>query len=87
MIIYADNRNGMFSHELREILPQVITNWKVLLITVVLALYIWFVGYVARTYHRPHFVSKSKPKKVKAKAQPPAADDHDGLLDDEGSKA
>ena len=72
MIIYADNRNGMFSHELREILPQVITNWKVLLITVVLALYIWFVGYVARTYHRPH-LSRAKPKRKKAKAPPPAA--------------
>ena len=72
--------------KLTELFFQVITTWQVLAVTVVLILYMYLVGYVARTYHRPHFVSKSKPKKVKAKAQPPAADDHDGLLDDEGSK-
>jgi Na+-transporting methylmalonyl-CoA/oxaloacetate decarboxylase gamma subunit len=76
----------MASMKLTELLTQVITTWQVLAVTVVLILYMYLVGYVARTYHRPHFVSKSKPKKVKAKAQPPAADDHDGLLDDEGSK-
>ena len=73
--------------KLTELFFQVITTWQVLAVTVVLILYMYLVGYVARTYHRPHFVSKSKPKKVKAKAQPQAADDHDGILDEEGSKA
>jgi hypothetical protein len=63
----------MFSIELKDLIPQVITSWQVLVITGVLILYTWFVNYVARTYHRPHFVSKSKPKRKKEKAAPAGA--------------
>ena len=56
----------MFSSELKELLPQVITNWQVLVTAAALVLYMYLVGYVARTYHRPRSVSKSKPKRAKA---------------------
>jgi urea transporter len=67
--IHADNENGMFSTELKYLLPQVISSWQVLAVTAALILYTWLVSYVARTYHRPH-LSKSKPKRKKVKAAP-----------------
>jgi hypothetical protein len=56
----------MFSKELTELILQVIKSWQVIAVTVALVLYIYLVNYVARSYHRPHSVSKSKPKKVKS---------------------
>jgi Na+-transporting methylmalonyl-CoA/oxaloacetate decarboxylase gamma subunit len=58
----------MFSEELMEIIPQVITNREVLIMVGALVAFMWLVNYVARSYHRPH-MSKSKPKKAK-KAKP-----------------
>jgi len=62
----------MFSEELTKVILQVLKSWQVLVITVVLIFYIYLVKYVARRYHRPHFVSKSKPKpKPKQKKEKP----------------
>ena len=60
----------MFSKEVIAVVLQVIKNWQVLAITVALVAYMFLVNYVARTYHRPSFVSKSRPKKTKTKAIP-----------------
>ena len=64
----ADYRKGMFSSEVRGLLFQVITSWQVIAMTVVLVMYMFLVNYVARTYHRPKRVSKSRPRKTKVKA-------------------
>ena len=47
---------------------NVITSWEVWGVTVFLILYLSFVGYVARTYRRPRFVSKSRPKRSRKAA-------------------
>ena len=60
----------MFSKELTELLLQVITSWQVIAVTIGLVLFMSLVSYVARRYHRPASVSKSKPKKVKPPPQP-----------------
>ena len=49
---------------------EIVKSWQVLAVTIALVIYIFLVNYVARTYHRPHFVSKSRPKKPKGKAAP-----------------
>jgi hypothetical protein len=58
----------MFHGELFELLLQVVKSWQVIAITVALVLYMSLVGYAARTYHRPNYVSKSKPQKTTEKA-------------------
>ena len=58
----------MFSEDFLELFLQVIKSWQVIAVTVTLVIYIFLVNYVARTHRRPRFVSKSKPKKVKAAA-------------------
>ena len=58
----------MVSDELMELLIQVVKSWQVIAITVALVLYMFLVNYVARTYHRPSYVSKSRPQKSKKKA-------------------
>jgi len=55
----------MFSEELTKVLFQVIKNWQVIAVSVVLILYMSLVSYVARAHHKPAFVSKIKPKKKK----------------------
>ena len=52
-----------------DLLIQVVKSWQVLAITGALVLYMFLVNYVARTYHRPRFVSKSKPRKSKSRAK------------------
>jgi Na+-transporting methylmalonyl-CoA/oxaloacetate decarboxylase gamma subunit len=59
----------MFSKELTELLLQVIKSWQVIAVTIALIVYMYLVGYVARSYHRPRSVSKSKPKKAKSAPQ------------------
>ena len=49
-------------------LIEVIKSWQVLVMTGALVLYMFLVNYVARTYHQPRYVSKSKPRTSKAKA-------------------
>ena len=56
----------MFSKEIINLLLQVIQSWEVIAVTVAIILYMSLVSYVARSYHRPHAVSKTKPKKRKA---------------------
>jgi len=56
----------MFSKEFMGLAFEIIKSWQVIAITVVLVAYIFLVNYVARTYHRPHFASRLKPKKSKA---------------------
>lgn len=56
------------SKELIGLLLQVLKSWQVIAITIAIVLYISLVSYVARAYHRPRAVSKSKPKKKKAEA-------------------
>jgi len=73
----------MFSTELKDLLPQVISSWQVLVITAAMILYTWLVSYVARAYHRPH-LSKSKPKRKKVKAAPADAE-HKEASDDADS--
>jgi hypothetical protein len=58
----------MFSDGLMGLLVQVVMSWQVIAITVALVLYMFLVGYVSRTYHRPSFVSKSRPQKSKKEA-------------------
>jgi uncharacterized membrane protein len=58
----------MFHRELLELLFQVVKSWQVIATTVALVLYMFLVGYAARTYH-PSFVSKSKPQKKAKKAK------------------
>jgi len=60
----------MFSDELSGLFIQVVKSWQVIAVTIILILYICLINYVARSYHRPRFVSQSKPKKVKT--APPA---------------
>ncbi|MDR2716956.1 MAG: hypothetical protein LBB89_02680 [Treponema sp.] len=67
----------MFSKELTELLLQVIQSWQVIAVTIALVFYMSLINYVARRYHRPHFVSKSKPKKVKPA---PKTEDDDSEL-------
>ena len=45
------------------LLFQIIQSWQVIAVTIVLILYMFLVNYVARTYHRPQSVSKSRPRK------------------------
>jgi hypothetical protein len=79
----TDNRNGMFSAELRTLILEVIKSWQVIAMTLALILYMYLVTYVARTYHRPRSVSKARPQKAKAQPKPkktkakkdPAADE------------
>jgi Na+-transporting methylmalonyl-CoA/oxaloacetate decarboxylase gamma subunit len=49
---------------LKELLPQVITSWQVWAAILALVIYMYLVGYVARTHHRP---PRSKPKRKKKK--------------------
>ena len=57
---------------------QIVKSWQVLAATGVIVLYIFLVNYVARAYHKPSFISKSRPKKVKAEAAPkPASEEED----------
>jgi len=53
----------MFSMNLKELLPQVITSWQVWATILALVIYMYLVGFVARTYHRPR--SRPKPRKKK----------------------
>ena len=71
--------------ELKELLPQVITSWQVWAVILALVLYMYLVGYVARTYHRPR-ISKAKPKKKKkekanANAEPTITQEEPGSAD------
>jgi hypothetical protein len=75
----------MFSGELMDLLPQVIKSWQVIAATIAIVLCIYFANYVARLYHRPRSVSKSKAKKVKTQKAPPAEkpaekDDSDDII-------
>ncbi|MCL1837658.1 MAG: hypothetical protein FWG46_08940 [Treponema sp.] len=60
----------MFPKDFMGLLVEIVKSWQVVAVTVALVLYIFLVNYVARTYHRPRFVSKNKPKKTKGKAAP-----------------
>ena len=58
----------MFPEELTNVLFYVLTSWQVLGVTAALILYLSLVGYVARSYRRPRFVSRAKPRKQKKAA-------------------
>jgi hypothetical protein len=77
-VLSADNEKGMFSKELTELLIQVVQSWQVIAVTIALVLFMYLVGYVARSYHRPRSVSRSKPKKVKS---PPKNDSEEIVPD------
>jgi len=51
-----------------DILFHVITSWQVLGVTAALILYLSLVGYVSRSYRRPRFVSRARPRKQKKSA-------------------
>ena len=59
----------MFSTGLKELLPQVISSWQVWVTILALVLYMYLVGFVARTHHRP---PRSKTKKKKKEPEKPA---------------
>jgi len=63
---FSDNRSGMFSGNIMNLIYYVITSWQVIAVTVAIVLYIFLINYVTRPYRRPRFVSKSKPQKAKA---------------------
>jgi hypothetical protein len=73
----------MVSEELMGLLRQVIQSWQVIVITIVIVLYLSLVCYVARTYHRPRSVSKSKPKTQKKKVEAAPVEPADAAADDE----
>jgi len=52
---------------LKELLPHVITSWQVWVVILALVVYMYLVGYVARTHHRP-----PRPKRKKKKKEKPA---------------
>jgi hypothetical protein len=54
----------MFSMGLKELLPQVLISWQVWAAILALVVYMYLVGFVARTHHRP---SSNKPKRKKKK--------------------
>ena len=54
----------MFSMSLKDLLPQVLTSWQVWAAIFALVIYMYLVGFVARTHHRPR---PSKPKRKKKK--------------------
>ena len=56
----------MFSMGLKELLPQVLISWQVWAAILALVIYMYLVGFVARTYHRPR---SSKPKRKKKKVK------------------
>jgi len=55
----------MFSTGLKELLPQVITSWQIWAMILALVLFMYLIGYVSRTYHRPRSKPKAKKKKDK----------------------
>ena len=58
----------MYSESFFSLFIEVLKSWQVIVITIGLILLIFLVNYVARSY-RPRTVSRSKPKKVRAKKQ------------------
>jgi hypothetical protein len=69
----------MISKDMMDLIIQVIKSWQVIAVTITIVLYIFLVNYVARLYHRPRSVSKSKPQKAKVtKAPKEAAKKQDG---------
>jgi predicted membrane protein len=54
----------MFSNGVFALLLEVVSSWQVIVVTVAIILYIYLVGYVARSYHRPR-VKRAKVKKQK----------------------
>jgi Na+-transporting methylmalonyl-CoA/oxaloacetate decarboxylase gamma subunit len=62
----------MFSMSLKDLLPQVITSWQVWAVILALVVFMYLVGYVSRTHHRP---PRSKPKKKKKEKAAPAVDE------------
>jgi hypothetical protein len=72
----------MYSGGMVDLVIQLIKTWQVIAVTVAIVLYVFLINYVARSYHRPRSVSKSKPKKVKTpkeKKKPAGGNDGDGL--------
>jgi Na+-transporting methylmalonyl-CoA/oxaloacetate decarboxylase gamma subunit len=55
----------MFSGGLMELILLVIRSWQVIVVTIVLVLIMYLVGYVANSYHHPKSVSRARPKKAK----------------------
>ena len=55
-----------------ELLPQILTSWQVILVTVVLILYIKLVSLAAKGYRRPRLIKKLKSKIKKTKPKPAA---------------
>jgi len=82
----------MFSGEVRRMLIQVVSSWQVIVVTVVLVIYISVVNWVAKIYdpnRRGSHISlipKTKKKKGKAEAAPPAPTGTDELDLGEESK-
>jgi hypothetical protein len=72
----------MFSKELSELLIQVIMSWQVIAVTIALVFFMYLVNYAARRYHRPHAVSKSKPKKVKPRPPKEDSENSEEILPD-----
>lgn len=73
----------MFSKEVKDLLIQVISSWQVIAVSITLLLYLSLVFYVARMYHHPRAVSKSKPQKKKAEAAAPVQSEEADSADDE----
>jgi hypothetical protein len=71
-VIYADNGSGMFSMGLKELIPQVMASWQVWAAILGLVIYMYLVGFVARTHHRP---PRSKSKKKKKEKPAPVVDE------------
>jgi hypothetical protein len=58
----------MFSMGLKDLLPQVLASWQVWVTILALVVYMYLVGFVARTHHRPRPSKPKRKKKEKADA-------------------
>ena len=60
----------MSNDGLKDLIIEVISSWQVIVVTVVILLYIFFVNFVTRDHYRRNHLSQPKVQKAKAKSKP-----------------
>jgi hypothetical protein len=63
---------------LKDLLPQVLTSWQVWAAIFALVIYMYLVGFVARTHHRPRPSKPKKKKKEKNTGEPTITEEESG---------
>ena len=75
----------MTNDGLKDLILEVISSWQVIVVTVVVLLYIFFVNFVSRDHYRRNNLSQPKVQKVKVKAKAktkPKKDSSEEVTDD-----